>query len=403
MSSSPSGAASPEYADWRRRVEGELGGVSFEEALRSSSAEGIVREPLYTAADLPGGDDPAGFPGLAPFTRGRPTAPGFRIAQEHTLGDAGAVNTALVAGVEAGVGLAWLRLDAPLSSQDASMLVDGVDLDRLDLVFDAGAFDSAAPLADFAASPIRGGFGADPLGTQAAGRGEADFAAAAAVFAQSRRRFPGMRALLVATEPYHSAGASAVEELAFAVATGVEYLRRFAVDGWTVTDVAEEVLFALHTCGDFFLDVAKLRAARLLWAKVLRASGGGDAGLVVHARPSVVTRGVGDSWDHLLHSSAESFAAIAGGAESVVAAAHEGRLAVSALHVLEEEAHLARVLDPAGGSYYVEKLTDEMARDAWKLFQKLEAVGGMEDAVDDGTVDEIIEAATARWEEEVRR
>jgi methylmalonyl-CoA mutase len=198
---------------------------------------------------------------------------------------------------------------------------------------------------------------------------------------------------------------SAVEELAFAVAIGVAALRRFAVDGLTVSDVAEEILFMLRPGGDFFLDVVKIRAARLLWSKVTRAACGKGMGMVVHVRASRTLAQTEDPWDHLLRSATESFAATVGGAESVVAAVPAGRvdrrrLAISALHVLEEEAHLARVLDPAGGSYYVEKLTEETARDAWKLFQKLEAVGGMKAALEDGTVDKIYRAAAAREEEE---
>lgn len=406
MSSSASGTLAPEYADWRRRVEQELGGASFEETLRSGSPEGVVREPLYTRADLPGPAAP--LPGTAPFTRGRLASRGFRIAREHRLGDAAAAQAALVSGVESGVGLAWLRLMAPLSAEDAATLLDGVDLGRLDIVLEgpgaassATAFAGAAKHFGFAARDLRGGFGCDPLGTR---RLESDFPAAVAVFASSRRRFPGMRALLVSTEPYHEAGASAVEELAFAAATGLEYLRYFSNEGWTAADAAAETLFSLHTCGDFFLDVAKLRAARLLWAKVVRATTGSDSAMAVHARPSVRSRRVGDPWDHLLHTSAESFAAVAGGAESVVAASHPqrddgGRLGVSALHVLREEAHLARVADPAGGSYYVERLTDEIARAAWKLCQEIEAGGGMARALDEGRIDEIVAATAAKRQE----
>ena len=197
MSSASSKSGAPRYADWRRRVEEELGEASFEEALVSRSPRGVVRQPLYTGEDLPG-EDPAGFPGVAPFTRGRRTTPGLCIAQEIVVRDAAAGQAALLSGLAAGVGLVYLALTDTLSEEDAATLLDGVDLRRLHFILEgSGAAASVAPFVGaaerlgFPAEELHGGFGGDPLGADGTEPTTAE------ALAESRRRFPGMRALTV--------------------------------------------------------------------------------------------------------------------------------------------------------------------------------------------------------------
>ncbi len=415
----------PVYHDeWRRRVEDELGGEPFDEALTSAMPGGIVRQPLYAAG---GAADPAGFPGLPPFVRGqRVRGRVWTVAQEYGSGPLDDVAATIEADAESGVGLFWLR---HAGGQGLERLLAGIDLTKSAVVVAAGEPSTAAQLVaeasrqGVAAADLRGGFGGDPLASLAAGSApsalESAFAQTADLVAMSRG-MPGVRALTIDLSPYHDAGASAVEELAVATASGVELLRRLAgrprVAGRKVDEVAVEVLFAMSVGGDFFVEIAKLRAARFLWAKVVSASGGGETAqaMHLHARTSTVTHTMRDPWVNLLRGTAESFAAALGGADSIVTAAYDEplgtpepssrRTAVNTQHILREEANLFRVLDPAGGSHYLEQLTDELARAGWALFQKIERRGGMARCLLDGWIaDRIGATASARRRDAARR
>ncbi|MCP4655834.1 MAG: methylmalonyl-CoA mutase [bacterium] len=444
------------FDEWRRRVESELAGVAFERALVRPTLEGFARQPLYTAEDPPAGRDPAGFPGLPPYTRGgHPLDQDFRgwtIAQEVAGPSVATARAAIRSDVASGVRLLWLRGDhatrrgldpddeaarslvarggIPLTAlDDAERLLDGVDLSQVAVVVDAGAnaLPGAALLVETARrqgidpDKLHGGFGCDPLAALAAdgslpGPLDTAFALMADLAAWSHRNAPGMRAVLVSAVPYHDAGATAVDELALATATGVEYLRRLNAAGLDVDTVAAQIQFAFSVGRDLFIEIAKLRAARLLWAKVVRASGGSAEAraMHLHARGSTVTRTRCDPWGNLLRGTAESFAAAVGGADSIVNAPFDEvlgpredpdgqdareiddrrvaprRIAAHTHHILKEESHLAQVLDPAGGSWYVESLTDELARAAWTLFQDLESRGGMARCLTSGRVAEIL-------------
>jgi methylmalonyl-CoA mutase len=386
---------------WRRRVEDELGaGASFEQELG---------KPLYTAEDGGGGDE-AGFPGLPPYTRGAAAIRrGWKVAQEIRRED-----EAGVFAEDTGVEAAWVDPQAP----SLEGILAHLDLTRLAVVLGSGT-GTAAPLLvaeaarqDVPEDRLRGGLGCDPLGVLAS-RGDLPggldraFEAAAGLAAWCAEKAPGLSALLVDTAPYREAGASAVEEIAFLAASGVEVFRRLTGDGkLDVETIARQLLFAVSVGSPFFLEIAKLRAARLVWAKVARACGASAEGqaMRLHARTSAAGRTALDPWANQLRETTECFAAAIGGAEAIVTAPFDEplgrpspaarRLAVDTQHVLREEAGLDRVLDPAGGSYYVEKSTDDLARAAWTLFQDVERRGGMARCLTEGWIRERI-AATA--------
>jgi len=426
---------------WRQRVTEELGGRSVD-TLRSRLHGGVEVAPLYTSDDLPA--TPAGFPGLPPFTRGTRLAGvrgrGWRIAQEvggPAVSDAAeAVRTDLARGVD----LLWLRFDdafrsgldpasegaaeqvgrggvAVATASELGRLLDGVGADpemappTVSVVLDAGGAGLAAAsllvawaeARGVALRDLRGSFGCDPLGALARDGSlptSADRALdqLAALASWSVEHAPGVRAALVSTRPYHDAGASAPQELAFGLATGVSYLRRMVASGLTVEAAASQLLFSFSVGGDLFQEIAKLRAARLLWAKAVAAAGGGAGAraMRLHARTSAVEATVRDPWTNLLRGCAGTFAAVVGGAHAVTTAPFDEPLgppasasrrhAAGIQHVLGEEAHLARVADPGGGSWYLEALTDRLARDAWELFRAVERRGGVADALADGWI-----------------
>ncbi len=391
---------STSYADWRRQVERSLGEVPFDRAWVDRISAGLDIEPLYTAGEAAPAEDSA----AAKQTSARD--PGWQVVAEIASSDPAEARRALQQALALGVEQLWLRIDPEgehgiaLSTPAAlENLLAGVDPRFVSLQLDAGSETQVWTTAlrhwagqQSGESVLRGGLGADPLGTLAARGGRAaEFDEALAGWVQlaqwSLSKAPELRAGLVSSVVYHEAGASAVEELAYALASGVLYLRRLLDAGVGVDQAASQLRFAFAIGSDTFLEIAKLRAARLLWAKVLGAGGASGGEMCLHGRTSAAsqtTRHVAGNW---LRATAQALAAAVGGVDSLAVMPYDTvlgqpsrsgrRLALTLQHVLAEEVHLGRVADPAAGSWYVESLTDDLARSAWDLFRRIESYGGM--------------------------
>ncbi|MGK5543431.1 methylmalonyl-CoA mutase small subunit [Streptomyces sp. URMC 127] len=419
----------PTREQWQRLVEGVLrkagaadaSGPAAEAALATELQDGLVTGPLYTADDAPG---LPGYPGFAPFVRGgRPegtAAAGWDVRQRHAHPDPRRTNEAVLADLENGVTSLWLTVGpAGIPAEGIATALDGVYLDLAPVVLDAGAdFEPAARellrLHDergIAPHAALGNLGADPLGTLArTGDGDPDgpLAAAAGLAALCAGGRPGLRALTVDALPYHEAGGSAAEELGCSLATGVAYLRALTGAGLTVNQACAQLEFRYAATADQFLTIAKLRAARRLWARVAEVCGAGGASAAQrqHAVTSTVMMTRRDPWVNMLRTTVACLGAGVGGADAVTVLpfddaiglpdAFARRIARNTSSVLLEESHLARVIDPAGGSWYVESLTDELAHAAWAFFQELERAGGQAAALRSGLVAERLAATWAR-------
>jgi methylmalonyl-CoA mutase len=200
----------------------------------------------------------------------------------------------------------------------------------------------------------------------------------------------------------HEAGAHAIQELGYAIAMGVERL-----DQLTVTDSADDaaghIEFVFAVGPSYFVEIAKLRAARLLWAQAVRAFGAKDPHVCrmrLHVRTPLRNKSAYDRYTNLLRVTTEALSAAIGGCDSLTVepAGFDGHLALNVQRILKEESHLDAVADPAGGSYYIEALTDSLAREGWKLFQGVEAQGGYAKALASGSVDKALAATRATRE-----
>ncbi|MFE7284342.1 methylmalonyl-CoA mutase family protein [Streptomyces noursei] len=421
----PLAAAFPaaEREQWQRLVEGvlrksgasEATGAAAEDALATDLQDGIRVPPLYTAEDAP---PAAGLPGFAPFVRAaRPegTAFGWDVRQRQVGTDPQRVNEALLADLENGGTSVWLTVgDGGVPVSGLADALRGVYLDLAPVVLDAGAeFPAAAAEllrlyreAGVAPSETAGVLGADPLGLLARtgdDRALADGLAAAAELAgQVARSAPGLRTVSVDALPYHEAGGSAAEELGASLATGVAYLRELAADGrgLSLDDACRQLEFRYAATADQFLTIAKLRAARLLWSRVTEVCGVSPAaaGQRQHAVTSAVMMSRRDPWVNMLRTTVAGLSAGLGGADAVTVLPFDAalglpdafarRIARNTQSVLLEESHLAKVIDPAGGSWYVERLTAELARAGWAFFQEIERAGGQAAALRSGMVGE---------------
>ncbi|SHP35459.1 Probable methylmalonyl-CoA mutase small subunit MutA [Mycobacteroides abscessus subsp. abscessus] len=254
---------------------------------------------------------------------------------------------------------------------------------------DAYEGDAAAVVADL---------GADPLGNAFADRAGISIDETVALARRATARAEQVRAITVDGTVAHESGASDSQELAVAVAAGVAYLRLLQRAGLTVAEALEQISFRIAATDDQFLSIAKFRAARVLWARVAEVAGAPDAGgAVIHAVTSEPMMAQRDPWVNMLRTTLAAFGAGVGGADSVrvrrfddaipgglsaVSPAFAARIARNTQLLLIEESHVARVLDPGGGSWFIEDLTESLAQQAWSLFTEIEAAGGFEAATE---------------------
>uniref|UniRef100_UPI002FCBE655 methylmalonyl-CoA mutase family protein n=1 Tax=Aeromicrobium sp. TaxID=1871063 RepID=UPI002FCBE655 len=364
--------------------------------LATSTLDGITVTPLGTAqlvADLP---DP-GLPGQAPFTRGSTASrdlEGWDVRAWFADPDVERTRQDVITDLENGVNSLWITVGSggvPIES--LSTVLEAVFLDLAPVALDApyepveAARALAAIFADRAITPAPGtSFGVDPIGAGFRDRGNTDSSMIEEV---ARIAAPlGIRALTVDATAVHDAGASDAQELAYSLAAGTEYLRVLVEAGFTVDEAAALIDFRYAATGEQFPTIAKFRAARRLWNRVVELSGGAATGQLQHAVTSRPMMAKYDPYVNMLRTTVAAFAAGVGGAASVTVLpfderlglpdAFSRRIARNTSSLLISESHVAEVSDPAGGSYAVEKLTDDTARAAWALFGEIDAAGGLD-------------------------
>lgn len=438
----------PSEDAWRREVERLLKGADFDKAMITTLAEGLRIRPLYTAADQREGLWGDGLPGVAPFRRGAPNPAGeavtWLVAQEIQAADAGAFNLALLHDLERGQSAVNLRLDmAGRRGLDAATAPGGqvgtggtalaglgdlrralasVDLGACPLLLQAGAatLPVAAMLAGLAqergleARQLSGAWGCDPLALAAQAPAPALSAAAlfdhAAVLTRwAEARAPQLRTLAASDEPWHEAGADSVLSLGLLLAGAVETLREMDGRGLEPAACAHRLAFHLSLDTDFFLEIARLRALRVLWSDVLAACGvapTADTVAWIHARTGSRMLSHLDAHTNLLRGTTAAMAAACGGADSLhvtpwdaLSPAPGGagrRLARNLQLILGHECRFGAVADPAGGSWYVEQLTREVGEGAWSVLQQVEAAGGLGAALAAGLVQSLVGESAQR-------
>lgn len=408
---------------WRSAVAGVLAkstrkdpeqlGDAPERLLETPTYDGIAIRALYTALDeLP---EPP-LPGEWPYVRGgdalRDVKTGWRVAEAFPAtpvpGVAAAdVNSAVLDALGNGASALVLRIGesgvAPGQLADA---LQGVYLSMAPLILEAGAdyaaaSDVALALADGVEPDQRAtvsiDLGGDPLTAALSERAAPKIEDVVAV-AKRAAEHTGVRAITVDGPAFHNLGANATWELAAGVAAAVSYLRVLTEAGMPIGRALQQISFRFAADDDQFMTIAKFRAARNLWARVAEVVGDPDAGAaVIHAETSLPMMTQRDPWVNMLRCTLAAFGAGVGGADSLLvfpfdvaidggfpdtATSFARRIARNTQLLLLEESHVGRVLDPAGGSWFVEDLTARLAEQAWQHFQAIEAHGGFTEAVD---------------------
>ena len=381
-------------------------GAEPERLLDSQTYEGFPIRPLYTGADeLP---EPA-LPGRWPFVRGgdalRDVKTGWKVAESFPAGPAAAdeVNGAILLALTEGVSALALRTGAgAIAPAELARVLDGVYLDLVPITLTADGpvyRESAEALLALLAgldaeqrARLSVDLGGDPLTAALTGGAAPELANVVAV-ATTAAGFEGrVRAVTVDGPAVHDLGANAAWELGAAIAAGVDYLRALVEAGLPTPAALRQLSFRFAADDDQFMTIAKLRAARQLWARVAQVAGAPEAGAAtVHVSTSLPMMAQRDPWVNMLRTTVAAFGAGVGGADTVLvhpfdiaidggfpgtARSFARRIARNTQLLLLEESHLGQVQDPAGGSWFVEDLTRSLADEAWRNFQEVEAGGG---------------------------
>ena len=414
--------------------------------LTSRTLEGLDLQPLYGPAQS-GVDHLGGLPGQVPFARGAdadghsrvcweiradlamPKSSRLREAAADELG-AGATGLGVVLDEAGRAGLDPDHDDAdglvgqgglPVACwPDLTLALEGVDPAKIPVTLYAASSGlpaaalllAAARERGLALDQLRGAVANDPLG-QLGRRGslpaplDALYDEMADLTAYCAANAPDLVAAVVDATPYHDGGGDAVHELGFAMATAAEYMAAMTDRGLDADDAAAHVSFSFAVGTRLLTEVAKLRAARLLWSQVAGAFGCTEnaRAMRLHVRTSRWNKAVRSGHNNLLRATLETFAAAVAGADAISVAPHDDpwspgdatsrRLARNIQLLLREETGLGRVLDPAGGTYAVESLTAELAGSAWALLQQVEGLGGMGQALLQGFPQQQVAAAAA--------
>ena len=386
-------------------------------ALAHTTLDGLAITPLGTSAT----ETPApGLPGAAPFTRGAGIAAdaeldGWDVRAWFADPDVDTTVDHVQTDLENGVNSLWLAVgEGAIPAEALAVVLERVFVDLAPVVLDAPDAPLAAAqaldavFADKAVKPAAGtNYGADPIGAAVRGLSEPDVAAAVAVTQLASTR--GARGIVVDATAVHDAGASDVQELAYSLAAGAAYLRALVAAGFSVDDAVAQIDFRYAATDEQFVTIAKLRAARRLWSRVLELSSATPAGQRQHAVTSRPMYSACDPYVNLLRATVAAFAAGVGGAEAVTALPFDEpiglpvpfsrRIARNISSLLISESHVATVADAGGGSYLVEQLTDEVAQAAWTLFGELDADGGIVAALADGRLHDKIDEVVAQREQ----
>lgn len=439
--------ATPEQ--WREAAEKLLKGAPFEKVMTRMTPEGIRLEPIFWKGildELPSAETRPGFDGYLRGTK----ATGYReepweIAQELPFGTPEAFNAAAKADLMRGqtalnviLDIATLKGQDPDSASPGEVGACGLSLACLEdfrTAFEgihpeaigfhirtgcSGLTTSAlffAWLKEIGVDPksVKGSFGMDPIAVQAAAgtlpaKLETLLEELSQLAAFCAKNAPDMRAVGVSTLPYHQAGAASTEELGIALATATAYLEAMTADGLSIDEAASQIRFSFAIGPNFFMEIAKLRAARVLWAQVVSKFGGNAESqkIKMHARTGLYNKTRKDPYVNMLRTTTEALSGVIGGVDSLCVGNFDEvsrlpdtfsrRISRNTQVILQEECELTAVADPAGGSWAIEWLTGQVSEKAWTFFQDIESAGGINEALAQGIIFERI-AATAKENE----
>jgi len=414
------------YEEWRAKVEADLKGADFNKKLVWRTNEGFNVQPIYRAEDIADLKLTDSLPGEFPYVRGTRTENDWLTRQEIIAETPAEANAKALEVLTKGVTSLGFHVAEPTKETVASLL-KGIDLAKVEVNFTScqkKALDLAKVLVEYlkennATETFHGSIDYNPLRRalrHGAGNVPADMIATAKAIIETIADVKGLRVLSVNSDMLSNAGSFIYQELGCALAWGADWMTALTEAGLTASQVACRIKFNMGVSSNFFMELAKFRAARMLWAQIVaqyKPECPCAAKMVCHASTSKFNQTIYDAHVNLLRSQTESMSAALAGVDSITTTPFDTpyktpddfseRIARNQQFLLKEESHLDKVIDPAGGSYYVETLTASIANEAWKLFLAIEDKGGFFKEVNDGAVQAAVNESCEKRHTDVAR
>ncbi|WP_264803159.1 methylmalonyl-CoA mutase subunit beta [Cytobacillus sp. NCCP-133] len=408
--------------DWKQSAEKTLKGKSID-LLSRNTYENIKLKPLYSKEDAEAAAL-SQYPGIADFRRG-PHAAGYlseawRVAQKISAASVEELSKKLHEAVEKGQTSLAFQSDQLENPKDINRAIGNL-YQKYPFSLETNKnqqllIEELSKLAE--SEKVSGYIAKDPLAIAAEGKSNDRsiddlYDQWADVFSMSAAKMPQLKTVLVNSSVYHNGGASAVQELAIAIASGVNHLQYFLHHGQSIDTILSKMIFKFSIGSNFFMEIAKLRAAKVLWDKVASSYGAAEESrqMVIAAETSYFTKSAFDPYVNMLRAGCEAFAAVLGGVQYLHVSPYNApeadgspfsdRIARNTQLILREEAHLLKVSDPAGGSWYIEHLTNVLIDKAWALFLEIEERGGMAEILKTGWIQEQISKVLEKKEQDI--
>ena len=413
--------AAPTTQEWLDKIEVDLKGADFQKRLVWRTNEGFNVQPFYRREDLKDLKTPDALPGEFPFVRGnKKDSNEWYVRQNIVVEDAKEANKKALDILNKGVDSLGFKLPGKMVSKETvETLLEGIYCDIVEVNFNTckrHSLELAQILVDYFEQKgydkekVVGSIDWDPMEKIVMkGKDTTPILALAPQLVETMKEYPNFRVIAVNSDSLNNAGAYIVQELGYALAWGNEYLQQLVDAGVDVDLAAKNIKFNMGVSENYFMELAKFRAARLLWAQIVKQyepKCDCACKMIINATTSTYNQTLFDSYVNLLRSQTEAMSAALGGIHSMVvtpfdvpyeqATDFSERIARNQQLLLKEESHFGQIVDPGAGSYYIEHLTDALAQEAWKIFLKVEDEGGFLAAIKAGTVQDDINATNVK-------
>ena len=411
----------PTTQEWLDKIEVDLKGADFQKRLVWRTNEGFNVQPFYRREDLANLKTPDALPGEFTFVRGnKKDSNVWYVRHNIEVTDAKEANKKALDILNKGIDSLGFKLKGDMVSKETvEALLDGIYCDCIEVNF-ATCPRHAVELAEILVAyfaekgydkeKVVGSIEFDPMAKMVMkGKDTSSLFPLTSSIVETLKEFPNFRCIAVSSDALNNAGAYIVQELGYALAWGNEYLQQLTDAGVDVDLAAKSIKFNMGVSENYFMEIAKFRAARLLWAQIVKQyepKSDDSCQMCVNATTSTYNQTLFDSYVNLLRSQTEAMSAALGSVHSMVVTPFDApyqesgdfseRIARNQQLIIKEESHFDRIVDPGAGSYYIEHLTDALAQEAWKIFLKVEEEGGFLAAVKAGTIQDDINATNVK-------
>ncbi len=411
----------PTTQEWLDKIEVDLKGADFQKRLVWRTNEGFNVQPFYRREDLASLKTPDAMPGEFPFVRGnKKDSNAWYVRQNIIVDDPKEANAKALNILNKGIDSLGFKLPGSMvSKENVEALLDNILCDIVEVNFSTcprHALELAEILVayfekkGYDKEKVVGSIEWDPMAKMLLkGKDVTPVLEFGPKLVEALKDYPHFRPVAVSTDVLNNAGAYIVQELGYALAWGNEYLQQLTDAGVDVDLAAKSIKFNMGVSENYFMELAKFRAARLLWAQIVKQyepKCDCACQMIVNATTSTYNQTIFDSYVNLLRSQTEAMSAALGGVHSMVVTPFDvtyekptdfsDRIARNQQLLIKEESHFDRIVDPGAGSYYIEHLTDALATEAWKIFLKVEEEGGFLAAIKAGTIQDDINATNVK-------